>query len=137
MAPAQHARNPGRRRSADLRRLALNGIARGLPPHRPPAQERRSPRLDQTLRNAGGKVSAPERSLKFRADIQGLRALAVLGIVVFHMDRSWLPGGFAGVDVFFVISGFLISRIVLTECASGEFSRAWCRTNRKFSLWSR
>jgi peptidoglycan/LPS O-acetylase OafA/YrhL len=122
MAPAQDARNQAAGAQPGLRRLPVNGIARGLPPHRPPAPERRSQRLDQTLRNTGGKVSASEKSLKFRADIQGLRALAVLGIVVFHMNRSWLPGGFAGVDVFFVISGFLISRIILTECASGEFS---------------
>jgi peptidoglycan/LPS O-acetylase OafA/YrhL len=59
---------------------------------------------------------------EYRADINGLRALAVLGVVVFHADRTLLPGGFAGVDVFFVISGFLISRIILSECASNHFS---------------
>ena len=61
------------------------------------------------------------RDFEFRRDINGLRALAVLGVVVFHADRAILPGGFAGVDVFFVISGFLISRIVLSECAAGDF----------------
>jgi peptidoglycan/LPS O-acetylase OafA/YrhL len=79
-------------------------------------------RLDQSLGNSGADVSAAEKSLKYRDDIQGLRALAVLGVVVFHMNRGWLPGGFAGVDVFFVISGFLISRIILAECAAGQFS---------------
>ncbi|HXZ17210.1 MAG TPA: acyltransferase, partial [Roseiarcus sp.] len=69
-------------------------------------------------------ISAAEKALKFRDDIQGLRALAVLGVVIFHMHRGWLPGGFCGVDVFFVISGFLISRIILAECASGQFSLA-------------
>ncbi|HZZ60520.1 MAG TPA: acyltransferase family protein [Roseiarcus sp.] len=61
---------------------------------------------------------------EFREDINGLRALAVLGVVAFHADRALVPGGFAGVDVFFVISGFLISRIVLSECAVGHFSLA-------------
>jgi peptidoglycan/LPS O-acetylase OafA/YrhL len=62
--------------------------------------------------------------LDFRDDINGLRALAVLGVVVFHADRAWLPGGFVGVDIFFVISGFLISRIILSQCAAGRFSLA-------------
>jgi peptidoglycan/LPS O-acetylase OafA/YrhL len=64
------------------------------------------------------------RDLEFREDINGLRALAVLGVVAFHADRALVPGGFAGVDVFFVISGFLISRIILSECAVGHFSLA-------------
>ncbi len=51
----------------------------------------------------------------FRPDINGLRALAVLGVVAFHADQGLLPGGFAGVDVFFVISGLLITRIILSE----------------------
>ncbi len=64
------------------------------------------------------------RDLDFRKDINGLRALAVLGVVAFHADRALGPGGFAGVDVFFVISGFLISRIILSECAAARFSLA-------------
>ena len=64
------------------------------------------------------------RDLEFRDDINGLRALAVLGVVAFHADRALVPGGFAGVDVFFVISGFLISRIILSQCAVGHFSLA-------------
>ena len=62
------------------------------------------------------------RDLEYRPDINGLRALAVLGVVAFHADRALVPGGFAGVDVFFVISGFLISRIILSECGVGHFS---------------
>ena len=51
---------------------------------------------------------------KFRADIQGLRAVAVLAVLIFHASSGrWLPGGFVGVDVFFVISGFLITGILL------------------------
>ena len=63
-------------------------------------------------------------ALDFRTDINGLRALAVVSVVAFHADRAWLPGGFVGVDIFFVISGFLISRIILAECAAGRFSLA-------------
>ncbi|MGE7957145.1 acyltransferase family protein [Pseudomonas sp. NPDC089530] len=57
-----------------------------------------------------------------RDDIQGLRALAVLAVIVFHVNHNWLPGGFIGVDVFFVISGYLITRIVLEKKAQGTFS---------------
>lgn len=49
----------------------------------------------------------------FRTDIEGLRALAILPILVFHLDPRWMPGGYAGVDIFFVISGFLISGQIL------------------------
>lgn len=48
-----------------------------------------------------------------RLDIQGLRALAVLAVIVFHIQADWLPGGFLGVDVFFVVSGFVVSRVIM------------------------
>jgi hypothetical protein len=51
-----------------------------------------------------------------------LRAVAVLAIVIFHGFPDLLPGGFIGVDIFFVISGFLISNILLTDLAHGQFS---------------
>lgn len=51
----------------------------------------------------------------FREDIQGLRALAVLSVVLFHFGVGVIPGGFVGVDVFFVISGYLISGLLLAE----------------------
>lgn len=58
----------------------------------------------------------------YRPAIDGLRAIAVLSVFVFHLDHQWLPGGFVGVDVFFVISGFLISSIILADCDKGRFS---------------
>jgi len=50
-----------------------------------------------------------------RTDLEGVRAIAVLGVVVYHLRPSWLPGGFAGVDVFFVLSGFFITGLLLRE----------------------
>jgi len=60
----------------------------------------------------------------YRADIDGLRALAVLSVVVYHLHKPWLPGGYVGVDIFFVISGFLITRNIWGEMAEGRFSLA-------------
>lgn len=54
----------------------------------------------------------------FRSDIEGLRGLAVLLVVIFHARPTWLPGGFIGVDVFFVLSGFLITRLLVDELES-------------------
>lgn len=59
---------------------------------------------------------------KYRPDIDGLRAIAVLCVVAFHAFPSLLPGGFIGVDVFFVISGFLISGIILGNLERNDFS---------------
>src|SRR5438034_635988 len=62
-------------------------------------------------------------STPHRADIQGLRALAVLLVVLAHAGVSFLPGGFVGVDVFFVLSGFLITGLLLAEArAHGSVS---------------
>ncbi|WP_337911640.1 acyltransferase family protein [Vibrio cholerae] len=56
----------------------------------------------------------------FRADINGLRAIAVIGVVLFHFNASLSPGGFAGVDVFFVISGFLMTGIIFSGMTKGD-----------------
>lgn len=58
----------------------------------------------------------------YRAEIDGVRALAVLAVIVFHMNAMWLPGGYLGVDVFFVISGFLITKILLANLQTNNFS---------------
>lgn len=57
-----------------------------------------------------------------RKDIEGLRALAVLSVILFHLDFAFIPGGFLGVDIFFVISGYLISRNILQDLGKGKFS---------------
>src|SRR5882762_3092943 len=58
----------------------------------------------------------------YRADIDGLRAVAVVAVVVFHAGAPWLPGGYVGVDVFLVISGYLITGFILREKREGRFS---------------
>ena len=65
--------------------------------------------------------------IKYRPEIDGLRAVAVLSVIIFHLEfkvlgNSLLPGGFLGVDIFFVISGYLITSIILTEIEKGSFT---------------
>jgi len=59
---------------------------------------------------------------EYRADIDGIRALAVLSVFIFHINPQLLPGGFLGVDIFFVISGYLITNIILRENHLDSFS---------------
>jgi peptidoglycan/LPS O-acetylase OafA/YrhL len=60
--------------------------------------------------------------MKYRPDIDGLRAIAVLAVVIHHLSPSLLPGGYIGVDIFFVISGYLITKIIDREISDGTFT---------------
>jgi peptidoglycan/LPS O-acetylase OafA/YrhL len=70
---------------------------------------------------AGSTISSP-RSHEYQPAIDGLRGVAVLAVILFHIDRRWLPGGFVGVDIFFVISGYLITSIIFSDCRRNRFS---------------
>jgi peptidoglycan/LPS O-acetylase OafA/YrhL len=71
--------------------------------------------------------------MRYRPEIDGLRALAVLSVVLFHAGLPGLPGGFVGVDVFVVISGYLITRQIVEERTAGTFTLAgfWERRARR------
>jgi peptidoglycan/LPS O-acetylase OafA/YrhL len=69
-------------------------------------------------------AAGPAHPLSYRPEVDGLRALAVLSVLFFHAQLGPFAGGFVGVDVFFVISGFLITGILLREQAQGRFSLA-------------
>ncbi|MDU6672924.1 MAG: acyltransferase, partial [Bradyrhizobium sp.] len=62
-----------------------------------------------------------EKRLEYRADIDYLRALAVVAVIGFHYDLPGFGGGFVGVDVFFVISGYVIARLIWSEIGAGSF----------------
>lgn len=71
--------------------------------------------------------------MKYRAELDGLRAIAVLPVIFFHAGFDWFKGGFVGVDVFFVISGYLITTIIVGELETGDFrlSRFYERRARR------
>ena len=60
--------------------------------------------------------------IEYRRDIDGLRAFAIIPVVLYHAFPSYFPGGFVGVDIFFIISGYLISGIIMGQINAGEFS---------------
>jgi peptidoglycan/LPS O-acetylase OafA/YrhL len=82
-------------------------------------------------RGRGTKISSVSLSHKnYRADIDGLRALAILPVIIFHAFPAIMPGGFIGVDIFFVISGYLISNILLQSLQRDAFSFGHFYSNR-------
>lgn len=60
--------------------------------------------------------------MEYRSDIDGLRAIAVISVVLYHLNTPFFSGGYVGVDVFFVISGFLITTILIRDIESKKFS---------------
>src|SRR5215831_12081531 len=82
---------------------------------------------------ANGPSSTPAHP--YRPDVDGLRAVAVLAVLAYHAFPTLLPGGFAGVDVFFVISGYLITGIILEDLKRERFTYTnfyWRRIRRIF-----
>lgn len=78
--------------------------------------------------------AAHVRALPYLPGIDGLRAIAVLAVVAYHADLSWASGGFLGVEVFFVISGYLITSILLSErraAGAVDLKRFWIRRARR------
>ncbi|MEM7187603.1 MAG: acyltransferase, partial [Bacteroidota bacterium] len=64
----------------------------------------------------------PELSREYRPELNGLRAIAVLLVLFYHLDFPWMKGGFLGVDVFLVISGYFISKNILFGLQKGTFT---------------
>jgi peptidoglycan/LPS O-acetylase OafA/YrhL len=80
--------------------------------------------LRKLRQNASNAIDHTVSSTKYRPDIDGLRALAIIAVVLYHLNNRWLPGGFLGVDVFFVISGYLITSIIRNDLERNDFSFA-------------
>ena len=74
--------------------------------------------IDDRLLPSGNEAGTAPGDRKFRPDVQGLRAVAILLVVLFHAGVPGLTGGYVGVDVFFVISGFVITGVLLRERSS-------------------
>ena len=74
------------------------------------------------------------RALRYQPALDGVRGLAVAAVVAYHLDRRWLPGGYLGVDIFFVLSGFLITTLLLDERRTTrhiDLRRFWARRARR------
>lgn len=73
-------------------------------------------------KSSSQKISQGNGRIRYRADIDGLRAIAILPVLFYHAGLGIAPGGYVGVDIFFVISGFLITSILVAEIEKGEYS---------------
>ena len=67
-------------------------------------------------------LSIPVKISHYRPEVDGLRAIAVIGVLIYHAVPGILPGGFTGVDIFFVISGYLISKLLIHDIDAGKFN---------------
>ena len=70
----------------------------------------------------------------YQPSLDGIRAIAVLGVLLYHADMHWIPGGFLGVDVFFVVSGYLITSLLLEErrgTMSTDLKHFWLRRAKR------
>lgn len=86
-------------------------------------------------------MNRPQQSISYLPGLDGLRAIAVLAVVVYHANKNWLHGGFLGVEVFFVISGYLITLLLITESEQRgkiNFRAFWMRRIRRLlpALWT-
>ena len=82
-----------------------------------------------TTTYASATASRPISALPYLPGLDGMRALAVVAVMVYHANPAWLPGGFLGVEVFFVISGYLITLLLI-----GEHERTGTVSLRQFYL---
>ncbi|MHB8293587.1 MAG: acyltransferase family protein [Acidimicrobiales bacterium] len=114
-------------RLSQLPRPRLPALPRPRREQLPRPSRQRPPRPE----GQGGQRRPPAR---YWPGLDGMRALAVTAVVVYHLDPAWLPGGFFGVDIFFVISGYLITSILADEWArtgSIGLKRFWLRRARR------
>jgi peptidoglycan/LPS O-acetylase OafA/YrhL len=96
--------------------------------------ERSLSRAAEPSVSVAGRPPTIGTQLPYRPGLDGLRALAVAGVVLYHAGVSWMPGGFLGVDVFFVLSGYLITSLLLAERRrKGRvgFKAFWARRARR------
>ena len=82
-----------------------------------------------------------EQSLRYLPGLDGLRAVAVIAVILYHANKNWLSGGFLGVEVFFVISGYLITMLLINESEENgkiNFRAFWMRRARRLlpALWT-